>query len=202
MIQELVSNKTSNIDGFGASLLVKVLKIFAQGLMCILPKNTTRMDAFSITTTLTKNDYTKFFYRETYKKPATIIAALAGVYLMLSSIINIRQAGTDNYLDFLEAVLGFFVLLVPTLAALTARRNAFSNPASGHPVTYTFSENSIHIKTFTTEVTATWQSYIKVKESSDFILLYNNKKLANFVKKDTLSAEQVAFIKSKVGKQK
>jgi hypothetical protein len=156
------------------------------------------MQPFTTTTLLTKKDYTKYLYREVYKKPYYIFVTVLGVYLVIISIRDAIAAKYDGGVFMMELVGGFFALVVPVINVHRARKTTFAKLSLQHAVTYTFSDDSVAVKGFSFETVHSWQHVTKVKEADDFLLLYTSEKVAYFIKKDGLTGQQVSFIQSKV----
>ncbi len=105
------------------------------------------MEPFTTSTQLTKKEYTKFFYRESYKKPATIIYTLLGLYFIVISLHDFKSfiAFKDNSV-VLAPVFAIFIVLLPTLQVMAARKKVSEMPAFKSPQYFTFSEDGVTIK--------------------------------------------------------
>lgn len=159
------------------------------------------MEPFTTTTLLTKKDYTKYLYKTLYKKPYYISATMLGIYFLATGIADAFANKFNGGVFSMELLAGFFCLLIPTVNILIARKNTFANPAIQKPITYQFSDAGIVIKGDTFDGNFTWPHIINLKEEGGFLLLFVNRKTANFIKTDGLTAEQIDFIKSKVVKK-
>jgi hypothetical protein len=160
------------------------------------------MDDFTITTRLTKSDYTKYLYRELYKKPQFILATLVGLYLVVTVVLN--YFNIINYyseIPVYETVFGVFILLGPTIIILIAAKGYISNPSLQHEIKYTFSDSGIIVQGLTFKSELLWTHIIKQKETNKFLILYSSKKLGNFIDKSKMTLLQKQFIKSKVGQK-
>ncbi|HMH21225.1 MAG TPA: YcxB family protein [Puia sp.] len=157
------------------------------------------MDDFTITTRLTKGDYSRFLYSELYKKPAFILATLFGIYLIVSVMLS--YSGMINFYTktpYVETVCGIFILLGPTLVVLAALRGFSSNPGYRHDMVFTFGQDGFRVQGLTFKSEMSWAHIIKQKETRKYLILYSSKRLGNFIDKSTLTGEQIHFIKAKV----
>lgn len=160
------------------------------------------MNAFSVDTILTRKDYTNYLYREIYRRPYSLFISILGLAMVLITLLDFMKI-INFYGDnpFFELGIGLLLLLSPTISVLIARSAYYSNPSLSHNITYTFGEEEIKIKGLTFDSTLQWNHIVKLKEFDHYLLLYSSKKIANFVKKNNLTKEQIDFIKSKVGKK-
>jgi hypothetical protein len=92
-------------------------------------------------------------------------------------------------------------LLGPILITFIAVRQFISNPSFRHKIKYTFSDNGITIEGSTFKGEFLWAHIIKLKEISNFLILYHSKKMGNFIDKTMLTNAQLQFIKTKAGQE-
>ncbi len=157
------------------------------------------MEKFSITSRLTTKEYAKIMFIGLYKKPIFIISTILGLYYIITLIhnyLNIVNFYTD--IPYFEIFCGLFLLLSPTLIVVIAVRQFESNPCFKNDITYTFSETGMTIQGPTFKTEFMWAFIIKHKEIGNFIILYQSKKVGNFIDKTKLTSEQLQFIKMKV----
>jgi hypothetical protein len=157
------------------------------------------MNSFTVTTLVTKKDYTAFLFAALYKKPVTIIASLIGLYMLLMAALPSLFGNSDSLIFNLG--FGLFLVLHPFIIASLLSRQFNANPEMRHEILYTFSEDSVVVKTLTCDSTVQWTHFIKLRETKKFLLLQHTKKAANIVDKTKLTQEQIQFIKSKIGKK-
>ena len=157
------------------------------------------MEDFTITTRTTTKEYAKVMLIELYKKPVFIIATIVSLYLLTTVLLDhlkiINYYSDTPYFEFFG---GLFVLLGPTLITFIAIRQFNSNPSFQHTIKYTFSDNGMGIEGKTFKGEFLWAHIIKQKEISNFIILYHNKRMGNFIDKTKLTKEQLQFIKTKI----
>ncbi len=160
------------------------------------------MEEFSITTRTTTKEYAKVMIIGLYKKPVFIVTTIYGLYLLITVILDHFKV-MNYYFErpYLEIFGGLFLLLAPILITLIAVKQFTSNPNFQNNIKYTFGDNGITVKGQTFKAEFLWAHIIKQKEISKFLILYHSKKMGNFIDKTKLSAEQLQFIKSKVGQK-
>lgn len=152
------------------------------------------MEDFTVTTTLTKEEYRKVFFLGYYKKPFIIIINLLGIYFLIMAIKDYQNIIDVSW----EGFCGLYFLLLP-LIIVFRHVNQFSlNEAKYANVTYTFGESGLKLQGFEFTSNFSWSHIIKYKELGNFLVLYHTKRLGNYVDKANLTSAQLSFIKSKV----
>ncbi|TFF34655.1 YcxB family protein [Mucilaginibacter psychrotolerans] len=155
---------------------------------------------FSITTCLNKQEYIKVMFVGLYKKPGFILATIIGAYFLITSILNYCNVlDAYAYSPLWDALLGFFLLLAPSIIIVIAVNQLKSNPSLLSDMHYTFTDLGMTVtgKTFKSEFS--WEHIMKQKEIRNYLILYHTKKFGNFIDKSKLTTEQLVFIKSKIG---
>jgi len=158
------------------------------------------MQSFTISTLLTKEDFTKALLRQTYKKASAIIFLLLGIAIIGLSLFLyfiIPPPRTVSF-DFTQVIVGLVIIVMPFLQVLMARKTTFKNPALQFPVEYTFTDDGLNVKGISFQSSFAWMHIVRVKHDPDFLLLFTNKTVAYFIKRETLTQPQIDFIKSKV----
>ena len=160
------------------------------------------MDDFTITTRITRNDYSKFMYAALYKRPLYILATLLALFLVVTVILNyIGVINLYTETPYFETITALFILIGPTIIVLVTSKGYVSNPSMQHDMIYTFKNDGISLQGHTFKSELSWKHIVKIRETKKYLLLYSSKKLGNFIDKSKLSAEQIQFIKSKIGKK-
>ncbi len=156
------------------------------------------MDSFTITTLITRKDYTNYMIHEIYRKPYYLILTFMG--LILIAMMVLQKAHVANFHFGIEMLFyGLVLLVIPLVNILMARKIYNSSESLNNEIKFTFSEEGIAVTAFTYDGFLKWNHIIMSKEVGDFLLLYSSKKSANFIKKDNLTKDQIDFIKSKIG---
>ena len=161
-----------------------------------------QMMNFSITSNLSKRDYTKVMFIGLYKRPVFIICTFVGLYLLTTVFLDyLNVINYYNSPPLFEVICGLFLLFAPTLIVIMAVSQFKSNPSFQNDIKYTFSDDSIVIQGVTFKSEVSWAHIIKQKEIGKFLILYHTKKFGNFIDKATLTTDQLLFIKTKTTKK-
>ena len=158
------------------------------------------MEDFSITSRLTIKEYAKIMFVGLYKKPGFILAAILGLYFIVTVILDYYKIVIlYTSAPYFEIICGLFLLLSPTLIVIISVRQFISNPSFQNDIKYTFSENGMTVQGLTFKGEFVWAHIIKQKEVGHFLILYHSKKTGNFIDKLKLTSDQLQFIKRKAG---
>lgn len=160
------------------------------------------MEDFSITSSLTTKEYSKIMFVGLYKKPAFILATILGLYMIITIILDYFEI-IKYYPDtpLFEIICGPLLLLSPIIITFISVRQFTSNPAFQNDITYSFGESGYIVQGVSFKAEFSWSHIIKQKELQKYLILYHSKRAGNFIDKTKLTAGQLAFIKSKVGKK-
>jgi len=154
---------------------------------------------FSITSKMTPREYAKVMFIGLYKKPAFILCAVVGLYLLTTVFLD--YLGVINYYDtkpLFEISGGAFLVLAPTLIVIISVRQFKSNPSFQNDIAYTFNDDGMAVQGITFKSEVSWRHIIKQKEIAGFLILYHTKRFGNFIDKSKLSEDQLLFIKTKI----
>ena len=160
------------------------------------------MEDFTIKTRLTTKEYAKMMFAGLYRKPVFVFAALLGLYLVLTSLLDFSDvAKFYSNQPFFELVCGIFLLIAPTLIVFISIRQLKSNSALQGEITYSFGEHGFTVKGSTFMNECPWLHIQKQKELGKFLILYSNKKFGHLIDKTALTPDQLTFIKQRVEKK-
>jgi hypothetical protein len=160
------------------------------------------MEDFSITTQTTTKEYATVMLIGLYKKPVFILTTVYGLYLLVTVILDHFKVITYySEIPYLELFGGLFLLFAPVIITLMVVRQFTSNPNFQNSIKYTFNNNKMTVEGHTFKGEFLWAHIIKQKEISKFLILYHSKRMGNFIDKTKLTAEQLQFIKAKVGQK-
>jgi hypothetical protein len=154
---------------------------------------------FSITSKMTPREYAKVMFIGLYKKPAFILCAVVGLYLLITVFLDYLEV--INYYDtkpLFEVFGGAFLVLAPTFIVIISVRQFRSNPSFQNDIRYTFGDDGIMMQGITFKSEVSWPHIIRQKEIAGFLILYHTKKFGNFIDKSKLSEDQLLFIKAKI----
>ena len=157
------------------------------------------MEEFSITTRLSKKDYSKLMIIGLYKKPVFMITTISGLYLLATVIFDHAQL-IHYYSEppYFELISGLFILALPFLLATIAIKQFASNPSFRNDIKYTFADSGLSVEGITFKGEFLWTHFIKQKEINKFLILYQSNKKGIFIDKTKLTAGQLEFIRSKI----
>lgn len=149
-----------------------------------------------IETHLSQKDYIKVNFYFTYRKISIKLFTGIGAFVLFISIVNII---IDRYPSFPTGELIFgivFVFGIPLLTYLSAKRNYKTNARISEKITYSFDPEMIKVngESFNSEMT--WNKMFKVTESKDWMLLWQNRQVANIIPKRDLNIEQLNELRS------
>ena len=129
--------------------------------------------------------YLKLMYVLTYRKPAAIVISLIGFFSLLFGILSFTGLSPFFPSDYVQLGFGFMLVVVyPFIIYTTAKRNFASQARIQERITYEFTDNTIKItgESFNSELT--WEKTYKVLELKDWILIYQNRLVANIIPKE------------------
>jgi phosphotransferase system glucose/maltose/N-acetylglucosamine-specific IIC component len=162
------------------------------------------MQDFTITTKLRKSQLARIILFRLYKSPGIIIITFFGLFLSVTSILNYLKIADYHTYPFdynpvTDFILGLLFLLFPVFTTLATLKKFSSDPAFQQDITYTFNKDELRVETTTFKAEYLWSHIKKQKETEKYLILYGSKRRKTFIDKTKLTAEQLQFIKSKVG---
>ena len=156
------------------------------------------MEAFSVITQLTKEQYSRLVLRQTYKQVYVRYLTIVGVIIFLTSILELLHIiHIYSETPVFQFIFGLLVLTFPLLIMSQSKKAYDSNQKLQHDIKYTFREENINIQTFSSYGTFDWSNIIKTEEIGNYLFLYSGKTAAEIIEINKLSKEQLDYIKSK-----
>lgn len=146
------------------------------------------MNNISTTLKLSQQQYISVLYLLNYRRFTAYTSHMVGLMFMLSSVALLATTGETMLSTFIIGLLVF--LLNPVLVYLNGIKSfKMPNNRVTETLTFTFSQEQFSIKgeTFTTDMT--WNKLYKVVETKNWLLIYQNKGMANVLPKSAISAE-------------
>lgn len=167
----------------------------------------------TIKTKLKFDKYLKLMFILTYRKPSIIILTSIGVLMLISASMTLFGVVDSYYKEgvspkppIAEIIIGFmFIIIFPLMTYLNARKMFSSSGRLQEEITYEFSDDRIKITGETFKSEMDWTKTYKVLELNDWILIYQNRIVANVIPKELFGDnlnEFKAMIKSKNIKSK
>jgi len=140
-----------------------------------------------IETQLEFKAYLRLLYILTYRKPIMILVSIIGVIMLVLSCLYF--AGFKSVVDeppYFQLFFGLFMVLgLPFSVYRSAKKGFSSNGRLQEPIVYEFTEDGIRISGTSFQSQLDWEKTYKVVELKDWILIYQNKLVANVIPKDS-----------------
>ena len=160
-----------------------------------------------IETKLDFKSYLKLMYSLTYRKPIMIFITIVGLIMFLSSIFYFLDFNVPvDSPPYFQIVFGFFIIaFLPFSIYWSGKKNFSSHSRLQERIIYEFTDEKIKItgETFSSELD--WTKTYKITELKDWILIYQNRQIANILMKESF-AEKISdfriLVKSKNVKAK
>lgn len=143
------------------------------------------MNTFSVTTKMTFPEFRKLNFKILYAKKWVVALSIFGILFVLASVI-MAMVHYYTILDSDYYAIGIILTTMPITLPLTvflvAKKGFKSNSMIQESITYEFSEASLKAngESFSSEYK--WERLHKVDMTNDWLLLYQSKMVANFVK--------------------
>jgi hypothetical protein len=156
----------------------------------------------TIETKLDFKRYLKLMYTLTYLKPMMIFLTIVGLIMFIGSLFYF--VGFNIPFDtppFFQIVFGFFIIaLLPFSIYRGAKKNFSSHGRLQEKIIYEFTDEKIKVigETFNSEMD--WLKTHKIVELTDWILIYQNRQIANILPKESFGDDLNEFknmVKSK-----
>lgn len=150
------------------------------------------MHELKIESKVSLNDYIRFLYLLTYRKPGVIIISFTGLILIILPVLYFFDLYTvidkPPYLPFLS---GFLItILFPLYIYLAGRRNFRSNILLQEKIEFTFTMEKVYLKGGSFESSITWDKIYKIRSLRNWLLFYQDKTRLNFMIKNSFSGDQ------------
>lgn len=123
------------------------------------------------------------FKQKRLKVFGLILVGIAAVLLMISGG-DFSGSAFGRYLPTLIMLVAFWFALLYFMPKLLLSRQPFPEP---HPMRYTFADTEVHMSTENSESTMQWAGFMKAEETNEWLLLFQNERIANAVLKSALS---------------
>jgi len=152
------------------------------------------MDKIILTTKLSIDDYIKVSYYLFYRKPTFKIMAGIGLFMLLMTIISLK---TSSEFPWFLLIYGLFLILVlPVQIYLAAKKNYESNGRIRETINYEFDKENIQIIGESFNSTLTWEKIYGVTENKVWILIWQNRQVANAIPKRDFKNEDLQTFKN------
>lgn len=169
-----------------------LILIFAGGLKNIKKEQAAEVNPYTdkldihVSGQLAYKRYRKLMLTLMFKKTGSLKIILVFTGLIIVNWDTNFSAGGMNILAPFSVLL--LVIAYMSFRMLATFKKSFDNNKNlSTPVSYHLYNEGVHAKSASVDATLKWSLFVKSKETSDFILLYQSDKLANFLDKQWFS---------------
>jgi len=158
-------------------------------------RNNSYLRIMTIETKLDFKSYLRLMYTLTYRKPLMIFLTVCGLMMFVFSVFYFFGSKVlfiePPYFQF---VFGLFIIaFLPFSIYRSAKRNFSSNGRLQEKIIYEFTDEKIKMtgETFNTEMN--WEKTYKILELKNWILIYQNRQIANVLPKNSFGENLIEF---------
>lgn len=153
------------------------------------------MQPIEIKTKIEFKPYIKLQYWLFYRKPAILIFSFIALSILIFGLISFVNSETENLFTF-SISFGFFGLVyLPFIVWRTSRKAYKTNKNLQERMTYIFDQDEMHVNGESFKSTVSLKSIYQLKESREWLLLYQSKNSFNIIPKSSMTEEQINKIK-------
>lgn len=154
------------------------------------------MEPIKIETKIEFKPFLKLQYWLFYKKPAILIFSFFALILLIFGIMSFVMSETEDIFTF-SIAFGFFGLVyLPYVVWRSSRRAYKTNKNLQERMTYIFDQDEMHVNGESFKSSVSLKSIYQLKESREWLLLYQSKTSFNIIPKSSMTDEQIKTIKS------
>jgi len=152
----------------------------------------------NFSTKILYKDYLKLSFELLFKRPHIYFMLNVAFFIIISSLTNDEISNSNFYLFYgLVVIFPIFYLFITFRSA----KQIFStNKSLNENLTYQIKNDSLYIKSETSEGTTLWTRFIKIQETKNFFLCYADKIVATFIYKKAFKENELIefreFLKS------
>ncbi|MFZ4399464.1 MAG: YcxB family protein [Bacteroidales bacterium] len=145
-------------------------------------------------------DYRNLILGLSFKKPVYLLIIGIFLLIMITNIFN--QNSSESYSGVRLFVLIFIgvVLITPILTLIRIKKVYDTHTVFKEHLNYHLSNESIHIKGESVDAIQKWNHFYKIKETTNFFMLYSGNMVATLLDKKMFKANEIdefrRFIKS------
>ena len=135
--------------------------------------------------------YLKLMYILTYRNASIILLTIIGLIALIMGVLNLIFLDNPQYMSF---VMGFILIAFPPVSVyMGSKKNFSSHGRLKEKMIYEFTDNMIKItgETFNSEFD--WSKIYKITELKDWILIYQNRQIANIIPKESFGENIIDF---------
>jgi len=154
----------------------------------------------NITTKLSIDDYVKVNYHLLYKKWAIKGMTGFGIFFILLALITLISGPNFSWFLFIFGLL--LTVGLPIQVYFTAKRNFKSDRRIGEQIEYHFDNQEMQIVGESFNSRLTWDKIYSVTENKDWVLIWQNRQIANVVPERDFKVDDLESFKEIVRTQK
>ncbi len=121
-----------------------------------------------------------------------ILVGIAAVLLVISGG-DFSGSAFGRYLPTLIMMVLFWFALLYFMPRLLLSKQQFPEP---HPMRYLFADTEVKLSTENSESTMQWTGFIKAEETNEWLLLFQNNRIANAVLKSAVSQSDLERLRT------
>ncbi|GGH60906.1 hypothetical protein HNQ91_000949 [Filimonas zeae] len=159
------------------------------------------MEPFTIITSLSKSEYKSWLLHTNTRRPFAILQHILGPAMIVFSFYMYYITNGSISFPWPTLLVGLFFIFIPYFFTWLGALK-FYNTALAQENTYVFSEEHVTVNSSTATATMTWDHFIKWKEYKNIMILYVSKNVAHLIKTESMTPEQIDFIRSKIPAKK
>lgn len=156
------------------------------------------MDTFKINTLLTQKEYIKLMFYRFFTKPVFLVMVTSVIMAVGLGVIGRGGFSVRNLLP-LFVLYGF---LLPLAILFTSYRTYKKSNTLQHKITYTFSDEHLHVQLDGVDSTINWDIFISREVKLGFLLLYTNHSTFYIVPVRCFNKEQLQAVNARIPKKK
>ena len=158
------------------------------------------MNKITLETKMTMDDFIKVNYHLLYRKWSMKIITGIGVVML---VLIATSYSTYDQFPFIQLVFGLLMVFgIPISVYFTARRNYKSNSRISETINYEFDDTNIQLTGESFNSRLTWEKIYSVTENKDWILVWQNRQVANVIPKRYFNNDTLTMFKAIVNGQK
>lgn len=146
-----------------------------------------------ITTQLTQRDYINVNFLMMFRRPVLLISLGIMCCVMLTVAIVKMQSAKGSLLDLLPLLI--VAIIFPLSIYRASIRNFKGNARISERIAYHMEPESLSIKGESFSSESTWEKLYQVRQTKNWVLIYQNRQVASVIGKRDISVAQIGELK-------
>lgn len=157
------------------------------------------MEKIILTTKLSVGDYIKVNYHLLYRKWTTKFMTGIGLFMLILILFSLNSL---TQFPWIQLIFGLFLTVgMPISVYFSAKKNYQSNGRISETINYEFDKDNIQVTGESFNSKLTWGKIYSVTENKEWILIWQNRQVANVVPKRDFKEGELQAFKSIVAAQ-